>query len=225
MRGPDEKERAREELFAYFRDLTEARRAEPRDDLVSRLVEARIDGEPLSADDVATGWSFMANETTRNLLTGAVLAFAEFPQEWERLRADRALLRPAVEELLRFVTPIRAMRRTATRDVEWHGRTVHRGDKVVVWFQAANRDPAVFDDPDTLRVDRSPNPHLGFGRGIHFCLGAHLARAEVAAFLRQVLERDLRITPVAEPDRLHTNQFHAFKRLTVRVEQRRSEDV
>jgi cytochrome P450 len=111
------------------------------------------------------------------------------------------------------------MRRTAARDVEWYGRTVRAGDKVVLWFQAANRDPAVFEDPDTLRIDRAPNQHLGFGWGIHTCLGAHLARAEVSAFLRQVLERDLRITPVAEPDRLHTNQFHAFKRLRVTVQQ------
>ncbi|MCE0761960.1 cytochrome P450 [Pseudonocardia kujensis] len=222
MRSPDEKERAREELFDYFRGLTEARRAEPRNDIVSKLVAARIGGEPLSWEDLAAYYFVLVgagNETTRNLLTGAVLAFAEFPGEWERLRADRALLRPAIEELLRFITPIRAMRRTATKDVEWHGRTIRTGDKVVLWFQAANRDPEVFAEPDTLTIDRTPNQHLGFGWGIHTCLGSHLARAEVSTFLRHVLERDLRIVPVAEPDRLHTNQFHAFKRLRVRVEQ------
>lgn len=222
MRGPDEKEQAREEMFDYFRGLTEARRAEPRNDIVSILVAARINGEPLSWEDLAAYYFVLVgagNETTRNLLTGAILAFAEFPDQWERLRAEPELVRPAVEELLRYVTPIRAMRRTATRDVEWYGRTVHKGDKVVLWFQAANRDPEVFDDPDTLRVDRKPNRHLGFGWGIHACLGSHLARAEVTTFVRQLLERDLRITPVAEPDRLHTNQFHAFKRLRVRVEQ------
>lgn len=221
MRSPDEKERAREELFAYFRDLTEARRAVPRDDLVSKLVAARIDGEPLSWEDLAAYYFVIVgagNETTRNLLTGAVLAFADFPEQWERLRADRSLLRPAVEELLRFITPIRAMRRTATEDMEWHGRTMRRGDKVVLWFQSANRDGAVFDDPDALRIDRTPNPHLGFGWGIHTCLGAHLARAEGATFLAALLDRGLRITPAAEPDRLHTNQFHAFKRLRVRVD-------
>ncbi|WP_214364890.1 cytochrome P450 [Pseudonocardia sp. H11422] len=221
MRSPDEKERAREELFDYFRGLTEARRAEPRNDIVSKLVAARIDGEPLSWEDLAAYYFVLVgagNETTRNLLTGSVLAFAEFPGEWERLRADRALLRPAIEELLRFITPIRAMRRTATKDVDWYDRTIRTGDKLVLWFQAANRDPAVFDDPDTLRIDRTPNQHLGFGWGIHTCLGSHLARAEVSTFLRHLLERDLRITPLAEPDRLHTNQFHAFKRLRVRVE-------
>jgi cytochrome P450 len=220
MRSPDEKERAREELFDYFRGLTQARRAQPRNDIVSKLVQARINGEPLSWEDLAAYYFVLVgagNETTRNLLTGAVLAFAEFPGEWDRLRADPALLRPAIEELLRYLTPIRAMRRTATRDVEWYDRTVRAGDKVVLWFQAANRDPAVFDDPDTLRIDRTPNQHLGFGWGIHTCLGSHLARAEAAEFLRQLLERDLRIVPVAEPDRLHTNQFHAFKRLRVTV--------
>jgi cytochrome P450 len=219
MRGPDEKERAREELFDYFRGLTEARRAQPRNDIVSKLVQAEINGEPLTWEDLAAYYFVLVgagNETTRNLLTGAVLAFAEFPGEWDRLRADPALLRSAIEEL-RYITPIRAMRRTATRDVEWYDRTVRAGDKVVLWFQAANRDPAMFEDPDSLRIDRTPNQHLGFGWGIHTCLGSHLARAEVATFLRQVIERDLRIVPVAEPDRLHTNQFHAFKRLRVTV--------
>lgn len=221
MRAPDEKERAREELFDYFRGLTEARRREPRNDVVSRLVEATIDGEPLSWEDLAAYYFVLVgagNETTRNLLTGAILAFGEFPEEWERLRADPELLRPAIDELLRFITPIRAMRRTATRDVEWYGRTVRRGDKLVLWFQSANRDPSVFEDPDRLRIDRTPNRHVGFGFGIHTCMGLHLARAEASTFLRQLVERGLRITPIAEPDRLHTNQFHAFKRLQVRIE-------
>lgn len=220
MRAPDEKERAREEMFAYFRTLTEARRAVPQNDIVSKLVQARIAGEPLSWEDLAAYYFVLVgagNETTRNLLTGAVLAFAEFPEQWDRLRADRTLLRPAIEELLRYITPIRAMRRTATEDLEWHERTIRRGDKVVLWFQAANRDPNVFPEPDALRIDRSPNPHLGFGWGIHTCMGAHLARAEAAAFLGALLDRGLRITPTAAPDRLHTNQFHAFKRLQVRV--------
>lgn len=220
MRGPDEKERAREELFAYFRGLTEQRRREPRNDIVSQLVQARIGGAPLSWEDLAAYYFVLVgagNETTRNLLTGAVLAFGEFPGEWARLRADRALIRPAIEELLRWITPIRAMRRTATRDVEMHGCTIREGDKVVLWFQSANRDAAVFPDPDVLRIDRSPNPHLGFGWGIHTCMGSHLARAEAATFLRQVLDRGLRIVPAAEPDRLHTNQFHAFKRLRAEV--------
>ncbi len=221
MRSPDEKAKAREELFAYFKQLTEDRRAHPRNDLVSILVNAKIDGKPLTWEELAAYYFVIVgagNETTRNLLTGSILAFAAFPGEWAKLRADRSLLGSAVEELLRFITPIRAMRRTAARDVEWEGRTIRQGDKVVLWFQSANRDPALFEDPDTLNVDRSPNDHVGFGWGIHACMGAHLARAEATTFIGKMLDRGLSIIPLAAPDRLHTNQFHAFKRLQVRIE-------
>jgi cytochrome P450 len=221
MVRPDEKERAREEMFAYFKDLSEQRRQEPRNDIVSKLVHAELDGEPLPWDDLAAYYFVLVgagNETTRNLLTGMVLAFDEFPDQWDKLVADRSLLRPAIEEMLRYITPIRAMRRTATKDVEWGDVTIKAGDKVVCWFQAANRDPAMFADPDSVRIDREDNEHVGFGWGIHACMGSHLARAEATSFLSKVLDRGLWIRPLSQPDRLHTNQFHAFKRLNVRVE-------
>ncbi|WP_439031270.1 cytochrome P450 [Gordonia terrae] len=221
MVRPDEKERARAEMFAYFRELSDERRREPRNDIVSKLVHAELDGEPLPWEDLAAYYFVLVgagNETTRNLLTGMILAFDEFPDQWDKLVADRSLLKPAIEEMLRYITPIRAMRRTASKDVEWDGRTIKAGDKVVCWFQAANRDPAMFRDPDMVRIDREDNEHVGFGWGIHACMGSHLARAEAVAFLGQMLDRGLRIKPLGEPDRLHTNQFHAFKRLNVRVE-------
>lgn len=221
MVRPDEKERARTEMFAYFKELSEQRRREPRNDIVSKLVHAELDGEPLPWDDLAAYYFVLVgagNETTRNLLTGMVLAFDEFPEQWDKLVEDRSLLRPAIEEMLRYITPIRAMRRTATTDVQWGDRTIRAGDKVVCWFQAANRDPAVFDDPDVVRIDRQDNEHVGFGWGIHACMGSHLARAEAISFLTKLLDRGLRIRPLSSPDRLHTNQFHAFKRLNVRVE-------
>lgn len=221
MVRPDEKERARAEMFAYFKELSEQRRRDPRNDIVSKLVQAELDGEPLPWDDLAAYYFVLVgagNETTRNLLTGMVLAFDEFPDQWDKLVDDRSLLRPAIEEMLRYITPIRAMRRTATRDVEWGDKTIKAGDKVVCWFQAANRDPAVFDDPDVVKIDREDNEHVGFGWGIHACMGSHLARAEAIAFLTKLLDRGLRIRPLSPPDRLHTNQFHAFKRLNVRVE-------
>ncbi len=221
MRTPDEKEQARTELFAYFDDLSQQRRAQPREDIVSKLVHAQINGEPLSAEDLAAYYFVLVgagNETTRNLITGSVIAFDQFPGEWDRLVADPDLLRSAIEEMVRYVTPIRAMRRTATRDVDFGGRQIRAGDKVVCWFQSANRDPEVFDGPDSVRIDRTPNDHLGFGWGIHVCIGSHLARAEVLTFFRKVLERGIRFRPLAEPDRLHSNQFHAFKRLQVAVE-------
>lgn len=221
MVRPDEKERARAEMFAYFKELSEQRRRDPRNDIVSKLVQAELDGEPLPWDDLAAYYFVLVgagNETTRNLLTGMVLAFDEFPDQWDKLVDDRSLLRPAIEEMLRYITPIRAMRRTATTDVEWGDKTIKAGDKVVCWFQAANRDPAVFDDPDVVKIDREDNEHVGFGWGIHACMGSHLARAEAIAFLTKLLDRGLRIRPLSPPDRLHTNQFHAFKRLNVRVE-------
>ena len=221
MRTPDEKERARAEMFAYFENLTAARRAEPRNDLVSRLVSAEFDGGPLSWEDLAAYYFVLVgagNETTRNLITGTVLAFDEFPEEWDKLVARPELLRSAIEEMLRYVTPIRAMRRTATTDVDWDGQVIRAGDKVVCWFQAANRDPGVFPDPDVVKIDRAENDHVGFGWGIHACMGSHLARAEVTSFFQALLDRGLRIRPLGPPDRLHTNQFHAFKRLNVRVE-------
>lgn len=224
MKGPDEKERARTEMFAYFAELTKDRRAHPRDDLVSKLVASTINGEPLAWEDLAAYYFVLVgagNETTRNLLTGSVIAFDRFPGEWDRLAADRTLLRPAVEEMLRYVTPIRAMRRTASRDVEFGGVSIAAGDKVVCWFQSANHDPEVFTDPDVVKIDRSPNPQIGFGWGIHACLGMHLARAEAYTFFGKVLDRGLRFRPLGEPDRLRTNQFHAFKRLRVAVERGR----
>ncbi|OOL33563.1 cytochrome P450 [Rhodococcus rhodochrous] len=221
MVRPDEKERARTEMFAYFKELSEQRRREPRNDIVSKLVHAELDGEPLPWDDLAAYYFVLVgagNETTRNLLTGMVLAFDEFPEQWDKLAEDRSLLRPAIEEMLRYITPIRAMRRTASKDVQWGDKTIRAGDKVVCWFQAANRDPAVFDDPDVVKIDRQDNEHVGFGWGIHACMGSHLARAEAISFLTKLLDRGLRIRPLSSPDRLHTNQFHAFKRLNVRVE-------
>lgn len=220
MRGPDEKERARAEMFAYFKNLSDARRAEPRNDIVSKLVHAEFEGGPLSWEDLAAYYFVLVgagNETTRNLITGSVLAFAEFPDQWDKLVAQPDLVKSAIEEMIRYVTPIRAMRRTATQDVEFGGRTIRAGDKVVCWFQSANRDPDVFDDPDVVKIDRSPNDHVGFGWGIHACMGSHLARAEATTFFQKVVDRGLRLEPVGPPDRLHTNQFHAFKRLRVRV--------
>ncbi|KRF21160.1 cytochrome [Nocardioides sp. Soil797] len=221
MRGPDEKERARNEMFAYFKELTEKRRSAPAHDLVSKLVHAEFQGEPLPWEDLAAYYFVLVgagNETTRNLITGTVLAFDEFPDQWDKLVREPELLGSTIEEMLRYVTPIRAMRRTATADVELNGQTIRAGDKVVCWFQAANRDPAVFEDPDVVKIDRTPNDHVGFGWGIHACMGSHLARAEVSTFFRKVLERGIRIRPLAEPDRLHTNQFNAYKRLQVAIE-------
>lgn len=221
MESPDEKERARNELFDYFAGLTQERRKQPQDDVISKLVASDIDGEPLGWEDLAAYYFVLVgagNETTRNLLTGSILAFDQFPGEWRRLQNDPSLQRSATEELLRFVSPARSFRRTAAEDAQILGQKIAAGDKVVAWFQAANRDPAVFETPNELRIDRKPNFHLGFGWGIHQCMGSHLARAEANSFFRQTIERGITFRPLGEPERLHSNQFHAFKRLRVAVE-------
>jgi cholest-4-en-3-one 26-monooxygenase len=157
------------------------------------------------------------NETTRNALSGGMAAFARFPEEWAKLRAHPELLDSAVEEILRFVTPVVGFRRTATADTQIDGRQVRKGDKVVMLYQAANRDPAVFDDPETFRIDRSPNDHLAFGIGAHFCLGANLARAELRIVFRELLRRlpDIHVAPGAAPVRLPSPLVAAIASLPV----------
>ena len=213
-----EREAARENLFGYFRALSDERRARPRDDLVSVLVHGRVDGEPLSWDELAAYYIVLmaaGNETTRHLISGTALAFHRFPGEWARLRAEPALLTPAVEEMLRWVSPVAYMRRTALAPIALHGGTIEPGQKVVLWFAAANRDPAVFADPDAFVVDRAPNDHLGFGWGVHFCMGAHLARAEATALFGELLRRGLSLRLRGEPERLEANMFTGIKRMRV----------
>jgi cytochrome P450 len=213
-------ERVRHEVFDYFHALTEARRAQPQDDLISVLVTGEIDGQRLERDELDPYYLVLlvaGNETTRNMMTGAALLLHENPGEWERLKAGLVTPRVAIEEIVRMVSPIVCMRRTATRDVELHGREIKAGDKVVLWFTSANRDERVFEDPDTLRLDRTPNKHLGFGWGPHFCIGSHLARLEGEILLEELVRRDLRIAVTGEPERLRSNFFRGIKRLPVSV--------
>lgn len=217
----EERDAARENLFAYFKQLSDQRRAAPEDDLVSVLVHGRVDGEPLTWEELASYYIILmaaGNETTRHLVSGAIEAFDRFPEEWQRLRSDHGLLAPAVEEMMRWVAPVAYMRRTARRRMEWHGRTIEPGQKVVLWFAAANRDERVFDDPDRFVVDRTPNDHLGFGWGVHFCMGAHLARYEASALFGEMLERDLRPRLVGRPQRLEANMFRGIKRMQVSLQ-------
>ncbi|GEL25871.1 linalool 8-monooxygenase [Pseudonocardia sulfidoxydans NBRC 16205] len=222
--GPETAAKARAELFAYFGELTAQRRACPRDDIVSTLVQSEFRGAPITQDWLNPYYMVLTvagNETTRNLLTGSVDTLTRYDL-WPRLRAgDDALRRSAVEEMVRWTSPVVHMRRTALSDVELHGTTVRTGEKVVLWFGAANRDERVFDAPDEFRLDRTPNRHLGFGVGPHFCLGAHLARMETRVFYEQVLARGIDIEVLGEPDRLRSNWFRGIKRLPVRVKQGR----
>ena len=211
-------DRVRREVFDYFHELTEERRRAPQDDLISVLVTAEVDGRRLEREDLDPYYLVLlvaGNETTRNMMTGSVLLLDEHPGEWQRLKAGEVAPRGAIEELVRMISPIVCMRRTATRDVELHGRQVREGDKVVLWFTSANRDERVFHDPDVLRLDRTPNKHLGFGWGPHFCIGSHLARLEGEILLEELIRRDIEIEVTAAPQRLRSNFFRGFKRLDV----------
>ncbi|WAL49278.1 cytochrome P450 [Rhodococcus pyridinivorans] len=221
--GPDTAVRARDEVFAYFRGLEEQRRACPADDLISILTAAEIDGVPLSRGYLDAYYLILmvaGNETTRNLLSGGVLALHENPQGWQMLRDNPGKIRTAVEEMVRWVSPVLSMRRTATRDVEMHGKTIKTGDKVVMWFCSANRDERAFEDPDVFRPDRFPNEHLGFGWGDHACLGANLARLEAKLFFTKLVERGIDLSVVGEADRLKSNFFRGIKTLPATLEQR-----
>ena len=182
------------EMHAYAGATAQAKRRNPGDDLASALVQAEIDGQRLTDDEF--NWFFLllvnaGGDTTRNLISGGVEALLDHPGEMARLRADPDGLMPtAVEELLRWVSPVVHMRRTARHDTELGGQAVSEGDKVVVFYGAANRDKAVWPDGDHLDLGRQPNHHVAFGAGgPHMCLGAHIARLEIAALLREIVTR------------------------------------
>lgn len=213
--------RARGELHRYLAVLIEARRAEPCDDLLSELVHGRIEGVPLTDSQLlayAELFVEAGNETTRNAISGSVLAFCEQPTEWEKLRADPDLVPSAVEEILRWASPISHFTRVATQDYELRGRTIRAGDQVAMFFASANRDEDVFADPFTFRVDRHPNPHIAFGFGEHACVGAHLARVEIEMVLRHLCDRVARFELAGPVERLHAIINGSIKRLPLRLE-------
>jgi cytochrome P450 len=218
--GPADVALAIKELLAYGAERLAERRAEPRDDLLTALAHAEVDGRLLDVESQAAFWYLFllaGNETTRQALAGAVIAFEQFPDQ-RRLLAERPeLLDSAAEEVVRWWTPVHHFRRTATADTVLGGERVAKGEKVVLWFGAANRDPAVFADPHRFDIARHPNEHLGFGQGAHFCLGAHLARLELRITLRQLLARFPDLALAGPPERARTNFVNAVKRLPVRL--------
>ena len=184
--------RARGELHAFLGALIEQRRREPQDDLTSELLGGAVNGVALTNEQLLAYCELFVeagNETTRNAISGGLLAFCENRDEWAKLRERPELLPDAVEEILRWVSPISHFTRVATEDCEVHDVAIRAGDQLALFFASANRDEDVFDDPFAFRVDRRPNPHLAFGFGEHFCLGAHLARAEIETIFRHLLAR------------------------------------
>jgi cytochrome P450 family 142 subfamily A polypeptide 1 len=198
------------------------RRAKKQDDVISALVHAEVDGEPLNDMDLIFETLLIligGDETTRHVMTGGVYQLLTHREQWEQLRDDRKLIPSAVEEMLRWVTPIKNMARTATRDVEFHGQTIREGQKLLLLYPSANRDEEHFADPFRFDITRSPNDHIAFGAGPHFCLGASLARLELRVLFDRLLDRmpGLRLIDDAEPPYRPANFISGYESMPVAV--------
>lgn len=208
------------EVYAMCDAVAADRREHPRDDIMTALVNAEIDGERL--DDMDLNLFFVTlvvagNETTRNLINHSMLALIEHPEQAQMLRDDPTLWDSAVEEMLRWGSSIHNFRRTATQDTEIRGVPIKEGEKIVMYYASANRDEEVFDDPHVFDITRTPNDHVTFGGGgVHFCLGASLARAEIKATMRQLVDRLPDIELVGPPNRLHSDFVNGIKTMPIR---------
>src|SRR4029450_13429580 len=206
------------ELSALVQDLGRHRAKHPTEDLTSALVNAEVEGERLDDQELGSFFVLLAvagNETTRNAISHGMKALCDHPEQRAIWSADFEGVAPtAVEEIVRWATPVIHFRRTATRDTELRGQPIRAGEKVVLWYASANRDEDVFDEPYRFDVQRTPNEHVGFGGpGPHHCLGAHLARREITVMFRELFARlpDLEIT--GEPERLHSAFIHGIKHM------------
>lgn len=213
-----EKEKAANEMETYFAQITKERRQEAKEDLISILLSAEIEGQKLTDEEVITFSILLlaaGNETTTNLITNAVRRLTEDPQLQTQLLDQKALLPSFIEEVLRFYPPIQAIGRTATKDVEMAGSTIKQGDLVIAWVASANRDEMKFIQPEEFILDRNPNAHLSFGFGIHFCLGAPLARLETQIALDILIQEitgiqlktGTELTPIPSPFVFGVKQF------------------
>ncbi len=208
------------ELYAYAAELADKKRADPKDDLISVLTHAAVDGEQLTGLEIDLFFLLLTvagNETTRNLISNGLVALLEHPDELAKVRANRELLPGTVEEMLRWASPVMHFRRTAMRDVVLGGQQIKQGDKVVIWYISANRDEKVFKEPFKFDVTRTPNEHIAFGGGgPHFCLGANLARMEINVMFDEIFDRlhDIELTgPVS---RLRSNFINGLKHIPIK---------
>ncbi|MGD9998554.1 MAG: cytochrome P450 [Ilumatobacteraceae bacterium] len=219
--SPERRALAVFEMLTYAHQVAEQKRADPGDDIASALVQAEVDGDRLT--DAELQWFFLllvnaGGDTTRNLLAAGVQALFDHPDQRARLMADLDTLLPtAVEEMLRYTSPVVHFRRTVMHDTEIRGHPLREGDKVVLFYGAANRDDEVFAEPDRFDVARDPNPHLAFGGGgPHLCLGLHVARIEIAAMLRELLTRLPDLGPAGDPEPLASNFIAGVRSMPVR---------
>ncbi|MGH3408874.1 MAG: cytochrome P450 [Streptosporangiaceae bacterium] len=205
------------ELVGYSMVLAEDRRACPRDDIITKLVHAQLDGDDLTSDEFGFFMVLLAvagNETTRNAISHGMLAFLDHPEQWEEFRAGRP--ETATDEIVRWATPVTAFQRTALADTELGGRQIKAGQRVGLFYRSANFDEEVFDQPERFDVRRSPNPHVGFGgSGAHYCLGANLARLEIDLMFNAIADAMPSISRAGEPERLRSGWLNGIKRLPV----------
>jgi cytochrome P450 len=221
-KGQDRKQAILElglELFQLFDKIIQDRRANPRDDLASLLANGRIDGEPMGMMETVGYYliTFTAgHDTTKNALVGGMRAFLDHPDQFERLKRHPELVESAVEEVVRWTSPVNHMKRTLTEDYELRGQRMKAGDRLVMFYASANRDEEIFADPFTFRIDRNPNRHLGFGIGEHFCLGANLARRSQRALWLELARRLDWAELAGEPEQIHSAFVVGLKSLPMR---------
>jgi cholest-4-en-3-one 26-monooxygenase len=215
----EEVRNAQIEMFMYANELAAQRRKEPRDDIVTALLNAEVDGDRLSEMDFNLFFLLIAvagNETTRNSIAHGIQAFCDHPDQYRLLVDDPSRAKSATEEIVRWASPVMYFRRNVTRDTELRGQKLEAGDKVSIWYISANRDEDVFDRPFEFDILRSPNEHVGFGGGgPHHCLGANLARMEISVLLEEMARRVPRIERVGEPDLLRSNFIAGIKHMQV----------
>jgi cytochrome P450 len=211
------------ELFTYFTNLVEEKRKKPADDLVTLFANAEVDGKKLEPMDVLA-WCFIiviaGNETTRNGTSGGMLALIEHQDQLRKVQNDMSLLKPCIEEVLRWTSPIIHFARTATADTEIRGQKIRKGDRLGLFYGSANRDEEVFDRPFEFDVTRQPNRHLAFGVGEHFCAGAHVARLEMEMAYKYLIPRIEEIELTGPPERLHSALVGGVKHLPIRYKLR-----
>ncbi len=216
---------ARNNLFTYFAKLAKQRIDDPRDDMVSVLTSARFDGKPMPPMELLSYFLLLVvagNETTRNAASGGLLALIENPDEFRKLRANPRLVDTAAEEIVRWTTPVIQFCRTPVESFEFHGKKINARDSMCLFYASANRDEAVFDDPDVFRIDRKPNPHLGFGIGEHFCLGASLARLELRVIFEMLAKRLEWVELAGAYERTRSSFLGGVKRMPIRYRLRPS---
>jgi hypothetical protein len=224
QRDPDRQKRMMElgvEMFQFFTGIIEDRRANPTDDLASVIANATVDGEPMSPGDTLGYFliTFTAgHETTRGGIGGGLRALIENQDQIASWKADLSIEKQAVNEIIRYVTPVNTMVRTAAVDYELRGKTIKAGDALVLFYASANRDEEVFEDPHSFRVDRKKNPHLGFGIGEHFCIGSNLARMTTGALYSELVPRIESIELAGEPQHVASNLVPGLKHLPVRYQ-------